>query len=256
MDELLIHVVPFALALLRISGVFVFAPILASTAIPMRARVFLAFTITLAVFPAVPLASRSVVMGDVMTFAAAGLGEVLLGTMIGALALIPVSAVQLAGTLVGQQMGFALGSVFNPALETESDPLGELLLYLALGAFIAAGGLESLFVGVANTFAHVPLGGVGVSDMPGKMIVGMIGGGIELALRVSAPVLGIILIETIATSFLMKTIPQLNIMSIGFATKIILGMSAFVLAAAAIHRAISAHVDQGGGAMLKWSVGG
>ena len=75
----------------------------------------------------------------------------------------------------------------------------------------------------------------------------------ELALRISAPVLAIILIETIATGFLMKTMPQMNIMSIGFAIKIVLGFAALIAAMGAIDATISGHVVEVGRALMSWS---
>lgn len=254
MADVLNHVGPFMLVLLRISGLFVFAPLLSSASIPGKVRILLAFAMALCIFPVLPRGAVVDVGGmDVFSLALAGVMEILLGTLIGVVAMLPVLAVQLGGTLIGQQMGFGLATVYNPALETESEPLGELLLYLAITAFIAMGGLEMLFLSTANTFVRSPAGAVTVQAMPMGLVVGAIGAGVELALRVSAPVLAIILIETIATAFIMKTMPQLNILSIGFAVKISLGLLAIVLGLKAIDRAIVTHGEEVGRVLMRWS---
>lgn len=257
MDALLAQVVPFLLVLMRVSGVFVFAPLLSSTMIPGKVRIILALGITAAVYPTLPpsaLVVRAAAL-DVYSLAIAVGMEVLLGVVIGLIAMLPVVAVQLASTLIGQQMGFGLAQVYNPALETESDPIGELLLHLALGAFIFMGGLEGVFLCVSNTFSHVPAGYVTVESVPARVVVGAMSGGLEVAIRVSAPVLGILMIETIGTAFLMKTMPQLNIMSVGFATKIVLGFLTLLLASKAIELAVSGHIHEVGRALLRWSAG-
>lgn len=257
MADLLNHVGPFMLVLLRISGLFVFAPLLSSASIPGKVRILLAFAMALCIYPVLPRGAVADVGGgggmDVFSLVLCGVMEILLGTLIGVVAMLPVLAVQLGGTLIGQQMGFGLATVYNPALETESEPLGELLLYLAITAFIAMGGLEMLFLSTANTFVRSPAGAVTVQAMPAELVVGAIGAGVELALRVSAPVLAIILIETIATAFIMKTMPQLNILSIGFAVKISLGLLAIVLGLKAIDRAISTHGEEVGRVLMRWS---
>ncbi len=253
MQIVLDQVAPFLLALLRMSGLFVFAPLLSSIAIPGKVKALLVFVVALAVFPTLPAAARVTVEMDVFSLAIAGVFEVLLGVVIGLIALLPVLAVQLGSSLIGQQMGFGLAQVYNPALETESDPIGELLLHLSIIAFIAMGGLEALFLCVARSFEKVPLGGVTVSSVPSQMVLGAVEGGMELALRISAPVLGIILIETIAMGFLMKTMPQMNIMSIGFAIKIVLGFAGLIAAMGAIDAAISGHVVEVGRALMSWS---
>ncbi len=254
MQPLIDQLAPFMLALLRMSGLFVFAPLLSSVSIPGKVKVLLVFLVTLAVFPTLPATAR--VGGaemDVLSLAMAGVFEVLLGVVIGLIALLPVLAVQLGSSLIGQQMGFGLAQVYNPALETESDPIGELLLHLSLVAFIAMGGVEALFFSVARSFEKVPLGEVTVTSVPSQLVLGAVAGGMELAIRISSPVLGIILIETIATAFLMRTMPQLNILSIGFAVKIVLGFAALVAGMSAIDAAISGHVVEVGRVLLGWS---
>ena len=50
----------------------------------------------------------------------------------------------------------------------------------------------------------------------------------EIGLRIAAPVLCIVLAETIAAAFIMKTMPQLNIMTIGFAMKVVIALFALI----------------------------
>lgn len=85
-------------------------------------------------------------------------------------------------------------------------------------------------------------------------VLPMLVSGFDLALRVAAPMLGIILVETIATAMLMKTVPQINVMSLGFGLKILLGLSALILSVRIMDSAIMDHVAQAGRELL-WSSG-
>lgn len=252
MSTLVQHVVPLLLVMFRLSGVFMLAPIAASLAIPAKVRILLCFMLALCVYPTVHVPPGEQIT-DVYMLVCMGAGEVFIGFVIGLLALLPVVAVQLAGVLMGQQMGFGLGQLYNPMLETESDLIGEVLAQLAIGVFIAIGGLEMLFQCVANSFERVPLGAVSVGDAPFNLVLATATSGFELALRVSTPVLGIIFIETLASTFLMKTIPALNILSIGFAVKVILGLVALVWGLNAMDGAIGEHIAQTGRDLLNWS---
>ncbi|MGH7130836.1 MAG: flagellar biosynthetic protein FliR [Phycisphaerales bacterium] len=251
MSTLVHHVAPLLLVMFRLSGVFMLAPIAASLAIPAKVRVLLCFMLALCVYPTVQAPAGE--FTDIFTLVMVGAGEVFIGFVIGLLALLPVVAVQLAGVLMGQQMGFGLGQLYNPMLETESDIIGEVLAQLAIGIFIAVGGLEMLFQCVANSFERVPLGAVAVGDAPFNLVLSTATSGFELALRVSTPVLGIIFIETLASSFLMKTIPALNILSIGFAVKVVLGLVALVWGLNAMDGAIGEHIAETGRQILNWS---
>lgn len=245
MLELFDHVGPFVLVLSRLSGVMILAPLLASASIPTQARALLAVMMTLAVYPVLPAQEQAASLpGDVLSLGVLVAGETLVGFSIGLVAMLPLAAAQLAGLVMGLQMGFGLAAIVNPALETESDLLGEALLYLALGAFLAMGGLEALFLAAASSFGHVPMGMASASMAPAQLVSGVISSGFEVAMRVSLPLMAIILAETIATGFLAKTIPQMNILSLGFAVKVIAGLAAIVAGLRAMDGALSEHVGE------------
>lgn len=246
----------FVLVLSRLGGLLVFAPLLSSAAIPVRARAMVALVLAAAITPTLAPhpASRAL---DVPVLLATVLGETLIGLTIGLLAAIPVYSVQLAGLLMGQQLGLSLAGAYNPALESEGEALGDLLLYLAMATFIALGGLEAMFLCVAATFERVPIGtaGLAIRDLerlPLATLVGLTHSGFDLALRVAGPLVCIVLLETVAVGFIMKTLPQLNIFSIGFAVKILLGLSALLLSLAAIEQAVGGHVEEGLRIVADW----
>lgn len=258
------HTIPFLLVLFRLTGLFVFAPALSGTVVPAQARVLMCAILAVGMYPLVPVGAiggeeaRSL---DVLSLGWIVAGETLVGLIIGLLAALPMYAAQLGGLIMGQQMGLGLANVYNPALDVEGDTISQLLLWVAITIFIAIGGLESLFMTVASSFASIPAGfAMGVMGAGGAsvgaddgvsanfsadaltMLVGVLEAGMDMALRVAAPVLCIILLETVAMAFVMKTLPQLNVMSIGFATKVVLAILALVMAVTAIDGAIHEHV--------------
>jgi len=247
--------VPFLLVASRLSGVFLLTPILASLVIPGKVRVLLVGLLAIIVYPTVPAAALVPVPGDAFGLAIAAVSEVMVGFFVGLLAMMPIAAVQLAGLVMGLQMGFGFAQIVNPTLETESDILGEMLLSMALATFLILGGLESTFLAVCNTFAHIPLAGFRPDVGLLNLVAATLEAGFELAIRLSMPLLAIIMLETVASAFLAKTMPQLNILSIGFAVKIILGLAAILVAGRAMNTAIGDHVVEVGRALLRFSVG-
>lgn len=222
------HAGPFLMCLFRLSGVFVFAPVLGSPAIPIRVRTLLCIVFAVALYPSVPPAYQTPMEFNLATMAWAVASEALIGITIGLLAALPMYAIQFGGLIIGHQIGIGLASVYNPALDMEGDVVGQFLLFLALAVFISIGGLESIFGALAATFANIPLGGLRATDAPLELLVGLVASGMEVGLRVAAPVLCIVLAETIAAAFIMKTMPQLNIMTIGFAIKILIALTALI----------------------------
>ncbi|MBC7833699.1 MAG: flagellar biosynthetic protein FliR [Phycisphaerales bacterium] len=255
LDGLYQHIGPFLMVLARLGGLFLFAPILSSASVPYKARVMLAIILSLAVYPAIPASQQVPIALDLYSLAPAMFFEVLIGLAIGLVASLPMYGVQLGGLIIGQQLGFGLAGIYNPALDTESDVVGELLLNIALAIFIGIGGLENVFLALAATFTQIPLAGAGPGSAPLELTVGLVSSGFELALRIAAPVLCILLVETLATGFIMKTIPQINIMSIGFAVKIIAGFGALIGALYAMQEVIGDEVLRAGQLLLQWTSG-
>lgn len=218
------HGVPFSLVLFRILGVFISAPMLSSTAVPARIRLLLGFTLALATYPVLMPTIEMPAVPDVFALVPMVLGETLVGFSIGLIASMPLLALEGAGVIAGHQMGMSLARVYNPQLDTESDLVGQLLFFAAFAAYLAMGGIESLFDATARSFDRIPLGGIAASGVPLESLLGLLTSGLELALRVAAPVTGVIILLAITMGALSKTMPQINIMTVGFAVKAMAGV--------------------------------
>lgn len=273
LEPILQHIGPYLLVLFRLSGLFIFAPMLASPVVPVQARTLMVFMFTAALYPALAAggageghAAAASLPADLFSLIPVAFAEVLIGAALGLIAALPMFAVQLGGLISGQQLGLGLAGIYNPALDTDSDVLGQMMVYLAMAIFAAAGGLEVAFLAVARTFEHIPIGAAwqsaavfGPADpaagiVPiGDVLLGLVGSGFDVALRVSTPVLGIIMIETLAAAFLMKTIPQINIMSLGFSIKVVLGVGVLAVAIGAISEVVFDDVRHHEAAMLHWA---
>lgn len=252
-DSILNHIGPFLMVLFRIGGLFLYAPMLSSSTIPGRIRLLVALAFAVAMYPTIPASQMAPIRLDLFVLAPAVFAEMLIGAVIGLLASLPMYSVQLAGLVMGHQTGLTLGGVFNPALDTEGDAISQLLMSIALAVFIALGGLEIMFLAVAKSFASVPIASVAITVAPIDLVVGLISSGFELALRVAAPVLCILLVETLASGFLMRSLPQINLLSLGYGLKILLAFVALTGAIAAISPAIEHDIADTLAACVHWA---
>ncbi len=252
-DSLLPHVPAFLAVVSRLAGLFVFAPILSSSMLPAKVKAFLAIALGLAVYPTLNLSGNVPLRLDLLDLAPAMATEALIGVTVGLIAGLPLMAVQMGGMLMGQQMGMGLASVYNPATDTENESLGQLLFFLAMGVFLAMGGLDAMVKAMVVSFATVPVGGFTSGDSPLALVTGLVASGFELAVRVSAPALCILSAETVASGLLMKTAPQMNIMSFGFPLRITLGMGVMYASLGAMHEAAGEDVVGALSAALGWA---
>lgn len=245
------HVAPFMLLLARVGGLFIFAPVLSSPMIPPRIKSLLLFMLALAMYPLIgPITGPD---PGVFKLGLAVAGEALIGLTLGFLAALPMYAAQLGGQLMDHQIGLGLAAVYNPALDAEGTVISDLILNISVAVFICLGGLDALFIGVAHTLSHTPVGAAGLFNSPLQLVVSLVSSGFELALRIAAPVLGVITLETVAAAILSKTMPQINILSIGFALKIGAGLIALIAALTPIGGAIMDAIQHSSNSMLEWA---
>lgn len=228
LDTILSQGIPFLFVLTRITGLFLFTPMLSSNSIPRMYKALLAFMFAIAIFPFVPVQVLPATL-DFASLAPMLFTELLIGIVIGLVAGLPMVAIQMGGYIMGYQMGLSLAQSFNPELDTNSSVIGQLLFYLSIFIYISVGGFEMIFTILADSFHTINSGAFGAGDVPLDLVLSVLNSGFDLALRVASPVMGVVSMLMIAMGFIMKTMPQINIMSIGFAIQILAGLSIMVV---------------------------
>ncbi|MFO0833111.1 MAG: flagellar biosynthetic protein FliR [Phycisphaerales bacterium] len=245
------HVVPCSLVVFRVAGLFAMTPLLASTAAPMRYRALLAMMLGVAAYPLLRVDVRAV-PDDTFSVAAAIAGEALVGLAIGAIGALPVLLLEMSGLVAGTTMGMGLARVYNPESDADVDVMGQLIFYIGMGVFFAVGGIDSLYQAVLVSFDRLPPGTIRPADAPLETFVGVLSSGFELAFRVSLPVVGIILLLIVVLGVLGKTIPALNMMSVGFTIKIICGFAMLTMGIYAARQPITLGVEGAINAAQRW----
>jgi flagellar biosynthesis protein FliR len=254
-QPILDHAGPYLMVVFRVAGLFLAAPILSSRVIPTRFKALLAIMLAAAVYPLIPAGAHLSGDVDLLTLAPVVASEALIGLTIGLLAMMPLAGVQLAGMLCGYQMGLMMAQAYNPDADTETNVVGQLLFYMAFASYVALGGLEAMFLAVARTFERIPVGGMAPGDAPLELAVGLLGSAFELGFRVAAPVLCITALLMIGMAVVMKTMPQINILTVGFAVKIVAGLAILAAGLYAVQEVIHADIEHVLGAIAAWSGG-
>lgn len=252
--DILDHVPAAMLVMLRLGGLLIFGPVLASSVIPARARIGFAFLAGLAVYPLLVTAHpewRGLPL-DLLALLPVAAMEITLGAVIGFLATLPLVAAQTGGLIMGQQMGLGFAQIYNPAIDDEGDLVGQLLFFLLLVGFVMIGGVDAMVLAVLHSFEHVPLGGFVADGSLIAMLTGLLGASFEVALRIAAPLLALIFLETIALGFVSKSVPQLNILSLGFPLRILAGVFIVGAGLAIIDEVMMESVDAALRAIFTW----
>ncbi len=235
----------FALVLFRISGLMMTAPIYGSDAVPIRLRAGLAVVISFMLFPI--LSPHLPAHVSLATAFVGGMGELLIGLIMGLGMSLMFSGVQLAGMVIGQQAGLSLGQVYDPVSGGESTVLGQVFFLVAMTVFLVAGGHRELMRALLDSYQTIPVLGFRFENSMLSLVIGLLTSAYALALRMAGPVLMALLSASLVMGFLSRTMPQMNILSVGFMVRIFLalGATAFALSAdgGAITDAIHGTID-------------
>ncbi len=200
--------------LARILGLLMVAPVFGHRSVPARVKIGLGVFVALAVTPVLPP------MPEVGLGSWHGLfilvQQMLIGIALGFVMRIAFAAVELAGEIVGLQMGLGFATFFDPQSAGQTLVLGRFfnlvatLIFLAVNAHLALLGLlvesfQSLPVSVA------PLAAGGFRELAafGSTIF-------IIGLQLSLPLIAVLLMTNLALGILTRSAPQLNVFAIGF----------------------------------------
>lgn len=219
------NIVRILLVFVRVSGLLVAAPFFGQNSIPTRVRVLMGAVLaySLAGFADGPLPEY--VTHDI-GFMLIVLVEAGTGLLIGFTARLIFWAVNFAGTIMGYQMALSLSQTYNPMTGASSNPLGQILSYTFLIAFLLLDGHHMLLRALAQSFEVIPLGG-GLLAPSGPLLLEWMGDFFHIALRLAAPFLVLLFFTDVALGIFATLIPQANLFTLSLPAKLLVGIAIF-----------------------------
>ncbi|WP_313952730.1 flagellar biosynthetic protein FliR [Accumulibacter sp.] len=220
-------VVAFFFPLTRVLAVLVSAPPFSNPALPRRVRLIIGLAITFAISPVLPP------MPAVDPASATGLlilaQQLLIGFAMGFAVRLVFGAVDLAGSMIGLQMGLGFATSFDPQSAGQTVVISEFMGLLALLVFMAINGHLMVIATLTHSFAAIPVGTPHLGASTWWKLAGsgaiIFSSGLLLAL----PILVALLITNMALAILSRAAPQLNLIVIGFPLTITLGFAALMV---------------------------
>jgi flagellar biosynthetic protein FliR len=232
----------FAFVLARVSGLLMTAPVFTGTEVPMQVRGLLAVAISLVLTPTqwgVQTPGLSSVVDLVILLA----GEVLIGLVLGLGIVILLSGMQVAGQVVAQMSGMALAEVLSPGSEDQTPLFSGLLNMTALAVFVVIGGHRALVDGLLHSFITMPIGQGGGGASMAQAALNLLSTSFFLAVRAAAPGMIALLLATLVLGLIGRTLPQLNILVLGFGINSLVVLSTLAVSIGAVALLVSDYFD-------------
>ncbi|MCE5328321.1 MAG: flagellar biosynthetic protein FliR [Planctomycetaceae bacterium] len=246
-----------ALLMARIGGLFVIAPVFSSSVLPARLRYLLCVALALgaAAQIATPLAMPVSTGAGLVALAV----EALIGSVIGLAARALLSGIEVAAALIGQQMGLTLGQVYYADAadgEGGDDPLTRLMYLLGIVVFLAVGGHRGLLSGLMGTFTAVAPGAIGSGQGMLNIAMSVLAASFVMAIKIAAPVVVTLLVIGVVLAVVGRTMPQLNILTVGLPAQALVGLIALAGGLALMLPMIERGADMLGAKAAQLAAGG
>jgi flagellar biosynthesis protein FliR len=209
------------LALVRVSGMLVFAPFFSLSALPMRAKAALVLTVSYLLAPLIAgLPNARAEIGF-----AALIGELAVGLVYGLTLAMLQEMLLFAGQIAGVQFSFSLVNLLDPSTHIETPLLGDLFQLMGTLVVLAAGLDRILLASLVRSFHAVPLGMYAMAPADGLALVRAAGGIFLAGVELAAPVLAGTMLVEIAIALLGRLSPQLPVMSLTVPVKTLTGFA-------------------------------
>lgn len=223
------RVVAFMLLFARLSGLIVFFPFFSHNQIPMSVKTMLVMILSIVLFPLAKTHTNTInfLIFDILS-------EVVLGLCAGLLITIVFATLSLAGEQISMVMGFSMATVLDPQTGASSPVIANIINFIALMTFLYFDGHHLLIHFYAASLDAIPLGDfyprVGVAEYASKLMLNLFMFGFVLAF----PIIALSLLSDLIFGMLMKTMPQFNLLVIGYPIKISISITILVAILAGI----------------------
>lgn len=208
---------------LRVSAILFVAPVFDNRSIPILFKVGLAISISLLLYPLLQLETVAA-MDNLFQFAFWVGAEIALGVVIGMSVKMFFVGIQLAGQFAGFQMGLAIANVMDPATSVQMPILAQFKNLFAMLIFLVTNAHHWFLRALVESFTLVPPFQIQIHDNLFAAVMAMAANIFILGLKIGAPVMGAMLITSVAFGLLARTVPQMNVFIVAMPVKIVLGL--------------------------------
>lgn len=213
----------FLLVLFRTGALLMTLPLFGSNNVPAMAKAGIVLAVTVWLTPVVRI-DPALYPKTLAQLFLLGAGEIMIGALLGLVVRLLLGAVQVMGQLAGFQMGFAVANVLDPVTGGQVSVLAQFAYLMTLLVFLAVDAHHWFFMALADSFKLLPPGGFGLSQSLFDQMMHYSEMMFSLAVRIGAPVIGALLFTQVALGILAKTVPQMNILIVGFPITITVGL--------------------------------
>jgi len=231
MELVLTHYPNLLLIFCRMTGFFMTAPVFATqNNVPPQFRIGFSVFAALLVFFVSGTDRAIPIDGEYVYYV---IRESLIGILLGFVAYLFFTVVQIAGSFIDMQMGFGIANVIDPMTGAQSPVFGSFKYMIAMLLFLTMNGHHYLLLGIMDSYQLIPLDNSFFAALsngpPTEALTRSVSAAFTLAFQMAAPIVVSMFLVDLALGILTKTAPQFNVFVVGMPLKILVGLGLTLL---------------------------
>jgi flagellar biosynthetic protein FliR len=223
----------FMLCFARIGTMIMLLPGLGELSVPPRIRLTVALVLTAVILPL----HRTTYVLDMRAFGPLLLmlgQELLVGAVLGLTARMTISALQVAGSVVAQQLGLGFVTAVDPTQGQQGLIVGNFLTILGITLIFATDLHHMVIAALNDSYALFKPGEVPPFGDVAALLTRTVASAFKIGVQLSAPFLVFGLLFNLGLGILSRLMPQMQVFFIGMPLSILVGFLILLLVVGAM----------------------
>lgn len=212
----------FMLVFARIGAMVMLLPGLGEANIPVRVKLSIALLLTLVILP-LHRSAYQIDLQSISSLLVLMLHEIIIGVVLGATARVTLSALQVAGSIIAQQLGLGFVTSVDPTQGQQGLLIGNFLTILGLTLLFATDSHHLVIAALDDSYAVFSPGEAMSSGDVASLATRAFAAAFRIGMQLSAPFLVFGLVFNIGLGVLARLMPQMQVYFVGVPLSILAG---------------------------------
>lgn len=218
LNQLLVVVI----IMIRVGPLIFLMPVTGSRSVPSQVKILLTVATAIVLAPVVPVEPGHLPQ-TVLGFFIFTLSEVFFAGILAIFTRLIFDAIQIAGQMVGVQMGMGMAGVMDPQFGNQISLIGQFWNLIAILIFLSINGHHLYITTLQESFTWVAPGTLNITQASFAGMTQAASRMFYMAVKIMAPASAAIFFCHIGMGIIAKTVPQIPILIVGMPLNIVVG---------------------------------
>ena len=172
--------------------------------------------------------------------------EILIGAVLGLTARLSISALEVAGSVIAQQLGLGFVTAVDPTQGEQGAMLGNFLTLLGVTLFFATDMHHLVIAALNDSYTLFAPGELPATGDVAALITKTVAGAFRIGIQLAAPFLAFALLFNLGLGVLSRLMPQMQVFFVALPASILIGFGLMLLALGAM---MGLFLDYAGGVL-------